>query len=81
MAPKIAGPTLRHERWAADYCRTFEIDAKDLYAAKQCLVKKGMLPPPAKPSAAEEDKLSDFVAIQVAPKARRRSCALAMARP
>ena len=52
----------------AEYCRTFEIDAKELYAAKQCLVKKGMLPPAAKPSAAEEDKLSDFVAIHVAPK-------------
>jgi hypothetical protein len=52
----------------AEYCRTFEIDAKELYAAKQCLVKKRMLPPAAKPSAAEEDKLSDFVAIHVAPK-------------
>jgi hypothetical protein len=28
----------------AEYCRTFEIDAKDLYSAKQSLVRKGLCP-------------------------------------
>jgi hypothetical protein len=52
----------------AEYCRSFEIDVKELYAAKQVLVKKGLLPAPPKPAAAEEDKLSDFVAVHVVPK-------------
>jgi len=52
----------------AEYCRSFEIDMKQLYSAKQSLVKKGLLPASAKPASTEEDKLSDFVAVHVVPK-------------
>ena len=52
----------------AEYCRSFELDLKGLYATKQTLVKKGALP--GKALNFDEDKLSDFVAVTVAPAAR-----------
>jgi hypothetical protein len=49
----------------AEYCRSFELDVKELYSAKQALGKKGLLP--GKVPAAEEEKLSDFVPVHVLP--------------
>jgi hypothetical protein len=47
----------------AEYCRSFELDVKDIYSAKQSLTKKGLLPK----TADGDDPLADFVEVQVAP--------------
>jgi hypothetical protein len=54
----------------AEYCRTFAIDAKDLYSAKQSLVRKGLGPVRAGDAETPTDEstsAADFVAVQVAP--------------
>jgi hypothetical protein len=53
----------------AEYCRSFELDVKDLYLAKQSLGKKGLLA--EKADSAEEAQLSDFVEVQVKPSLPR----------
>ena len=61
--------TLDHVRKAeelevslAEYCRSFDLDVKELYNTRQGLVKKGILPKAADPQAS---RLSDFIAVQV----------------
>ena len=55
----------------AEYCRTFEIDLKDLYNAKQSLVRKGVITAKAKDpdEAAESSAAGEFVSVVVAPPA------------
>ena len=49
----------------ADYCRSFEVDVKDLYSGKRALVKKGFLA--GKPTGTEEEKSSGFAPVRVIP--------------
>jgi hypothetical protein len=53
----------------AEYARTFDVDAKELYSAKQSLVRKGLIgarPGEAEASSDEVASPADFVAVQVA---------------
>jgi len=54
----------------AEYCRSFELDVKELYQAKRVLMGKGVLATP-RPSEGPKTKLpqtGDFVAVQVTPR-------------
>ena len=42
----------------AEYCRSFEVDVKELYWARRVLIRKGVLP-------GRDDHLSRFVAVHV----------------
>jgi hypothetical protein len=55
----------------AEYCRTFEIDLKDLYNAKQSLVRKGVITSKAKDpdEAAEPTAGGEFLSVMVTPPA------------
>jgi hypothetical protein len=46
----------------AEYCRSFELDVKDLYSAKQSIAKKGLLPA----RVSEQDTLADFLEVKIA---------------
>jgi hypothetical protein len=55
----------------AEYCRTFEIDLKDLYNTKRSLVCKGAITAKAKDfdEAAEPNATGEFVSVVVTPPA------------
>jgi hypothetical protein len=55
----------------AEYCRTFEIDLKDLYNAKQALVRKGVITAKARDpdEAAEPTGANEFVSVVMTPPA------------
>jgi hypothetical protein len=46
----------------AEYARSFELDVKELYSAKQSIAKKGLLPV----REGEQDTLADFLEVQLA---------------
>ena len=47
----------------AEYARSFDLELKQLYSAKQSIAKKGLLP-----WQEASDKLADFVEVQVTPR-------------
>src|SRR2546427_390174 len=49
----------------AEYARSFSVDVKELYSAKQALQRKGVLAARAAGEESEEAQLGDFVAVQV----------------
>lgn len=56
----------------AEYCRSFDVDAKEVYNTKRMLIRKGAIA--ARPDEAEPDEQAqpgNFVPVQVMPSAAR----------
>jgi hypothetical protein len=57
----------------AEYARSFDLDVKELYSAKQALVRKGVIASRAVGDPVDEAQPGDFVPVQVAPSSSSTS--------